>query len=292
MKNKGTIKFFAIALAVVALFHLSFTLVTYINEKKARDFAKGDPVKEQRYLDSIAHKTVYNILVKKFTFADCKERELNLGLDLQGGMHVTLEVAIPELVRELSGNNQDPVFIKAFNSASEEVKTSQKDFISLFHDAFLKQDPNAKLSTIFATLENKDQISLSSTNDEVTKFLQDKAKSALSSTFEVIRKRIDKFGVTQPNIQLLENTGRIVVELPGVDEPDRIRRLLQGSAKLEFWVTYEGKEVIPILEKDVNKLLKAKFALSKHDSAQADTTKSTLKKPAATNVTNNPSRRR
>lgn len=280
MKNKGTIKFFSIALALVALFHLSFTLVTYINEKKAKGFAKGDPVKEQRYLDSIAHKTVYNILIKKFTYADCKERELNLGLDLQGGMHVTLEVAIPELIRELSGNNQDPAFVKAFQTASEEVKTSQKDFITLFHDAFLKLEPNGKLSTIFATLENKDQISLSSTNDEVTAFLQEKAKSALASTFEVIRKRIDKFGVTQPNIQLLENTGRIVVELPGVDEPERIRKLLQGSAKLEFWVTYEGKDVIPILDKDVNNILKAKLALSKHDSTLADTSnKALLNKP-------------
>jgi SecD/SecF fusion protein len=278
MKNKGTIKFFAIALALVALFHLSFTLVTYINEKKAKTFAKGDPVKEQKYLDSIAHQNVYNILIKKFTYADCKERELNLGLDLQGGMHVTLEVAIPELVRELSGKNQDPAFLKAFNTASEDVKTSQKDFITLFHDEFLKQQPNGKLSTIFATLENKDQISLSSTNDEVTSFLQEKAKSALASTFEVIRKRIDKFGVTQPNIQLLENTGRIVVELPGVDEPERIRKLLQGSAKLEFWVTYEGKDVIPILD-DVNKIIKAKLALTKHDSGTVDSTKALLKKP-------------
>ena len=278
MKNKGTIKFFAIALALVALFHLSFTLVTYINEKKAKQFAKGDPVKEQKYLDSIAHKNVYNILIKKFTYADCKERELNLGLDLQGGMHVTLEVAIPELVKELSGNNQDPTFLKAFNTASEEVKTSQKDFITLFHDAYVKLDPNGKLSTIFATLENKDQISLSSSNDEVTAFLHEKAKSALSSTFEVIRKRIDKFGVTQPNIKLLENTGRIVVELPGVDEPDRIRKLLQGSAKLEFWVTYESKDVIPIF-KDVNTIIKAKLALTKHDSEVVDTSKALLKKP-------------
>jgi len=278
MKNKGAIKFFAIALALVSLFHLSFTLVTYLNEKKAKEFSKGDPVKEQHYLDSIAHINVYNILIKKFTYAECKERELNLGLDLQGGMHVTLEVAIPELVRELSGNNQDPTFLKAFSTASEEVKNSQKDFITLFHDAYLKLEPTGKLSTIFATLENKDEISLSSTNDDVTAFLKKKSASALGSTFEVIRKRIDKFGVTQPNIQLLENTGRIVVELPGVDEPDRIRKLLQGSAKLEFWVTYESKEVIPILE-DVNKIVKAKLLLTKKDSNATDSTKALLKKP-------------
>jgi SecD/SecF fusion protein len=278
MKNKGAIKFFAVALALVSLFHLSFTLVTYLNEKKARDFSKGDPVKEQKYLDSIAHINVYNILIKKFTYAECKERELNLGLDLQGGMHVTLEVAIPDLVRELSGNNQDPAFLKAFSNASEAVKNSQKDFITLFHDEYLKLEPNGKLSTIFATLENKDEISLSSSNDDVTAFLKKKAESALGSTFEVIRKRIDKFGVTQPNIQLLENTGRIVVELPGVDEPDRVRKLLQGSAKLEFWVTYEGKEIIPILE-DVNKIIKAKKLLSGKDSGVADSAKAILKKP-------------
>jgi len=265
MKNKGTVTFFAIALAVVSLFHISFTLRTYFIEKKAQNFAKGDKVVEQNYLDSISYKPAYNVLVKKYTYAECKEREINLGLDLQGGMHVMLEVELEDLLRELSGNSQEKDFQQALALAKKKQKNSQKDFISLFDESVKEINPNADLSAFFATLENKDEIALGASREKVLNFLRNKSKGALESTFQVLRKRIDKFGVTQPNIQLLEGTERILIELPGVDDPDRVRKLLQGAAKLEFWATYENKEVLPYFE-EVNKVLSQKLSLTKDTS--------------------------
>ena len=302
MKNKGTILFFAIAFAIVSLFHISFTLVTYLVENKASSFANGDEKIEKHYLDSIAHKPVYNILIRKYTYAECKERTLNLGLDLKGGMNITLEVDLSDLVNKLSNNNQDPTYLKALNNARKELENSQTDFITLFKKAFLTLEPNGKLSAIFATMENKDEISLGSSNDEVETFLRNKAKSALGSTFEVLRKRIDKFGVTQPNIQKLEGSGRILIELPGVKDAERIRRLLQGSAKLEFWETYDNKEIIQYMVK-ANKILKEKLELDKNKkptgkqdslnnffSAKKDSVKKATENPkiAAKKVTDNP----
>jgi len=273
MKNKGTITFFAIALAVVSLFHISFTLRTYLIEKKAKNIANGDKVAEQAYLDSISYKTVYNVLLKKYTYAECKERELNLGLDLQGGMHVVLEVKIEDLLIELSGNNQEKDFVKAIALAKKKQENSQKDFISLFDESLNEINPNVNIATFFATLNNKDEITLGASHDKVIAFLRDKSKSALESTFQILRKRIDKFGVTQPNIQLLEGTERILIELPGVDDPDRVRKLLQGTARLEFWATYENKEVLPYFE-EVNKILSQKQSIT-NDSV---TTKGEVKK--------------
>jgi len=271
MKNKGTITFFAIALAIVCLFHLSFTLRTYMIENKARNIAKGNKEVENHYLDSISHKVVYNVLIKKYTYADCKEREINLGLDLKGGMHVTVEVVMEDLLNELSGKNQEKVFQDALKLARQKRKESQDDFITLFYESLKEVDPNADLSSFFATLENKDEISLGTSPEKVLDFLRRESKSALNSTFEVLRKRIDKFGVTQPNIQLLEGTERILIELPGVDDPDRVRKLLQGTARLEFWETYENKEILPYME-EVNKVLSQKFNLVK-DTNISDTTK-------------------
>ncbi len=266
MKNKGTVTFFAIALALVSLFHLSFTLKTYLIEKKAKEISHGDPVAERAYLDSIAFKPVYNVLVKKYTYADCKEREINLGLDLKGGMHITLEVALDDLVKELSGNSTDTTFTRALKLAKEKMRSGQKDFITYFIESFYEINPNGNIAIPFATLENKDQgITINSTRNEVESFLRKQAASALQSTFEVIRKRIDKFGVTQPNIQLLPGTGRILVELPGVKEPERVRKLLQGTAKLEFWETYPSKEIIPLFE-EVNKIVKNYLDLKKDTS--------------------------
>ncbi|MFC2114293.1 protein translocase subunit SecDF [Bacteroidota bacterium] len=272
MKNKGTIKFFAIALALVSIFHLSFTLKTYLVERKANEISKGDPTVEKNYLDSISHKDVYNILIRKYTYSECKEREINLGLDLQGGMHVVLEVALEDLVIELSGNNQEKTFKDAISLAKKNQKNSQKDFITLFDEAVFQIDPNADLSSFFATLENKEEISLGASHDQVISFLRTKSSGALESTFEVLKKRIDKFGVTQPNIQLLEGTERILVELPGIDNPERIRKYLQGAAKLEFWETYENKEVLPYME-DVNKVLSEMIIL---DEEKTDTSANEL----------------
>ncbi len=265
MQSKGAVKLLAIVLALVCLYQLSFTLVTRNVESKAKEFAKGDEKKEKDYLDSISTKGVYNIGVKDYTYQECKEREINLGLDLKGGMNVTLEVSVVDLVRSMAGQNaNDPTFKKAIDRALEMQKNSQQDFVTLFGTAFRETDPNARLAAIFANIENQDRINFNSSNEEVLKVLKSEADAAISRSFNILRTRIDKFGVTQPNIQQL-GSGRILVELPGVKEPERVRKLLQGTAKLEFWETYTFGEVAPSLV-EVNKLL---AAVAPIDSAAA-----------------------
>lgn len=240
MKSKGAVKLFAIAMAIVSVFQLSFTWVTARIEDKAKEFAGGDPAIERQYLDSVARIPVYNLGFKNYTYLECKERELNLGLDLQGGMNVTLEVSLSELLRALSNNNPDAQFNKALELANQRKTTSQKDFVTLFGEAYTEVAPGGKLAAIFANQTNKDRIKISSTNDEVIVYLREEASQSIDRSFQILRARIDKFGVTQPNIQKLENSGRILVELPGVDNPTRVRKLLQGTAKLEFWETFDN----------------------------------------------------
>lgn len=245
MQSKGAIKLFAIVLALVCLYQLSFTLVTRGVEADAREYANNDPIKEKEYLDSIGPKGVYNIGVKDYTYRECKEREINLGLDLKGGMNVTLEVSVMDLVRSMAGqNSEDPTFKKAIDRAAELQRNSNKDFVTLFGQAFTEVDPNASLAAVFANIENQDKIKFNSTNEQVLKVLKEESDAAISRSFNILRTRIDKFGVSQPNIQQL-GSGRILVELPGVKEPDRVRKLLQGTAKLEFWETYTFGEVAP-----------------------------------------------
>lgn len=257
MQNKGAIRFFAIALAVVCIFQLSFTWVTYRVEQNAKEYAseKSEKVKginnkdslydalERRYLDSVSTSPVYNILLKNYTFRECKEKEINLGLDLRGGMNVILEISVVDIVRSMSNFSTDPTFNKAIENAVAAQKNSQKDFVTLFYEEFRKADPNAKLSTIFNTLELKDRIKFESTNDEVIAVIRSEAADAIDRSFNILRTRIDKFGVTQPNIQKLDISGRILIELPGVKDKVRVRKLLQGTANLEFWETYENKEI-------------------------------------------------
>ncbi|MBK7965576.1 MAG: protein translocase subunit SecDF [Bacteroidetes bacterium] len=245
MQSKGAIKLFAIILALVCLYQLSFTLVTRGVEADAREYANNDPIKEKEYLDSIGPKGVYNIGVKDYTYRECKEREINLGLDLKGGMNVTMEVSVVDLVRSMAGQNvEDPTFKKSIDRALDLQRSSNKDFVTLFGQAFVEVDPNASLAAVFANIENQDKIKFNSTNDQVLKVLKEESDAAISRSFNILRTRIDKFGVTQPNIQQL-GSGRILVELPGVKEPDRVRKLLQGTAKLEFWETYTFGEVAP-----------------------------------------------
>lgn len=280
MQSKGAIKLFAIILALVCLYQLSFTLVTRSVENKAREFAGGNEVKEKLYLDSIGNKGVYNIGVKDYTYRECKEREINLGLDLKGGMNVTLEVSVAELVRSMAGPNQsDPTFQKALNAAVQKQRSSQDDFVVLFGRAFREADPNAKMAAIFANVENQDKINFNSTNEQVLKVLDEEAKAAINRSFNILRTRIDKFGVSQPNIQQL-GSGRILVELPGVKEPDRVRKLLQGTAKLEFWETYSFGEIAPALV-EVNKLLASE---AKRDSASKTLSLKGAAGPADTSV--------
>ena len=272
MKSKGAVKLFAISLLLVCLYQLSFTLVTYRVEKKAKEFANGDAEKEKIYIDSISREPVYNLGFAKYTYLQCKERELNLGLDLQGGMNVTLEVSLGDLIRSLSNNNTDPNFNKAILMTNEKIKKSTKDYVTLFGESYAEVEPNGKLAAIFANQTNKDKVKISSTNAEVIKYIRDEASQAISRSFQILRARIDKFGVTQPNIQKLEGSGRILVELPGVDNPQRVRKLLQGTAKLEFWRTYDNPEAYKYLTV-ANDVLSKIFAneKSKDDSVTTDT---------------------
>ncbi len=272
MKSKGAIKLFAIALTVVCVFQLSFTWFTYRAEQAAKEFANGDVVKERAYLDSIAREPLVNLGFKKFTYLECKERELNLGLDLQGGMNVTLEVSLGDLIKSLSNNNPDAAFNNAINLTNERIKTSQKDYVTLFGEVYKETAPEGKLASIFANQSNKEKVKPTSSNEEVLKYIKEEADQAIDRSFQILRARIDKFGVTQPNIQKLEGSGRILVELPGVDNPARVRKLLQGSAKLEFYETYNNIEAFKYLSDANTAIAKATAAGNEVDTTSADTT--------------------
>ncbi len=243
MQNKGLIRVLAVCLALISLFYLSFSFVTSHYNKEAKRYANGDSMKEYQFLDSIAAKKVYF----GYTLKECREKEINLGLDLKGGMNVTLEVSVSDILRALSGYNSTPNFRQAMASAQERQKDSQSDFVTLFIEEYKKIDPNAQLASVFSTFELKDKITLSSTNEEVEKVLREEVDGAINNSFNVLRNRIDRFGVVQPNIQQLQETGRILIELPGVKEPERVRKLLQGTANLEFWETYDLSEILPQL---------------------------------------------
>jgi len=247
MQNKGAIRLFAILFALVCLYQLSFTFVTKMVESKAKAYANGDPKKEAYFLDSVSGKPVYNLLLKNFTYKECNERQINLGLDLKGGMNVMLEVSTVDIVKAMANNSQDTTFQKAIRLAQKMQTNSQEDFVALFGKAFEQVDPNAKLAAIFNTFELKSQINFNSSNKEVLDVIRKEAKAAFENSFNILRSRIDRFGVVQPNIQKLATNGRILVELPGVKEPERVRKLLQGSAKLEFWETYDNTEVYSFL---------------------------------------------
>ena len=245
MQNKGFVTLFAVLLGLVCCFYLSFNVVTSIYNNKAEEYANGDKMAEFHYLDSMATEEVW----LGYTLKECHENELNLGLDLKGGMNVILEVSVPDIVRTLSGNSKDETFNKAIDLAIARQSESQKDFIVLFQEAYEELDANARLAAIFTTFDLKDRISLKSTNDEVISILKEEVQATVDNSFNVLRTRIDRFGVVQPNIQRLETNGRILIELPGVKEPERVRKLLQGSASLEFWETYNLTEIYPALEK-------------------------------------------
>lgn len=249
MQNKGIVRVFAILLALVSLFYLSFSVVTGTYNRKAKEYAAGDKMKEYQYLDSLSGEKVYF----GYTLKECREKEINLGLDLKGGMNVTLEVSVADILRALSGYNNSPEFLQALQTATERQKTnSQIDYLDLFVKAFEEINPQGQLASVFSTMELKDKISLRSTNNEVVSVLRSEIDGAISNSFNVLRSRIDRFGVVQPNIQRdNNNVGRILIELPGVKEPERVRKLLQGSANLEFWETFELTEIVNnIMEAD------------------------------------------
>ncbi|MFO8054255.1 MAG: protein translocase subunit SecDF, partial [Bacteroidales bacterium] len=272
MQNKGAIRLFAIVFAIVSLYQLSFTYfsnkvendaVEYAHRQKiqerAMEMAEGEELLEryyydslsqaarQYYLDSMAGETVYNIGIRQYTFQECKERELNLGLDLKGGMNVTLEVAVMDVIKSMAADRfaDDPnsTFNKALELAREKQKASQDDFTDLFYESIKEIDPDQNLAPIFTTIDMRDRISPGDSDEEVLEVIKAEADNAIDRSFEILRTRIDRFGVAQPNIQKLGNSGRILVELPGVKEPERVRKLLQGTAHLQFFETYDFTEV-------------------------------------------------
>lgn len=264
MQGKGVIKFFAILMALVCLYQLSFTWVANKVENDAKAYAKGNKAKEKAYLDSMETQPVYPVF--KHTYQYCRAKELQLGLDLQGGMSVTMQVSLRDLVKTLSGNNPDVVMAQALDKADADARTSQSDYITLFVSEYERLNPNGKLASLFSTQSNKDHVKFNSTNAEVEAFLKDQADVAVQQTYTVLNTRIDQFGVVQPNIQQLKDRNQILIELPGVTEPDRVRKLLQGTAKLEFYKTFDNSEAYGILS-NVNSFLAAKAKSAAKDTA-------------------------
>lgn len=315
MQNKGAIRLFAILLALACAYYLMFTWVAGGIEKDADVFATNyvaqedviaaakkspsantylDSVKSSKrnyYLDSLKKKNVIDLGITQYTYDDVKKRQLNLGLDLKGGMNVTLEVSVADIIRGLSNNSNEPTFINALAKAQELQKTSTKDFVTIFGEEFNKLNPGGKLAINFQTIELKGKIDFNTSNEDVLKFLRERIEEAIATSENTLRARIDKFGVTQPNIQRLASSGRILIELPGVTDKARVRKLLQGTANLEFWETYDNEEILPLLDKANTRL---KEIMTPADSAAmaGDTSKvkqitasgkpDTLKSPADT----------
>lgn len=270
MRNKGAIRLLAIVFALVSLYQLTFTYVTKKVEKEAREFGAGDIKKEQIYLDSIRGEEVYNFFwLKKYTYKECKELELNLGLDLKGGMNVTMEVSVVDIIKAMANNTKDKTFNEAIARAKEMRANSQDDFVTLFGKAFEEINPNAQLSSpdIFGTLEMKDKIPFGATNAEVLRVIKEETDAAIDNTYNILRSRIDRFGVAQPNIQKADVSGRIIIELPGIKDPTRVRKLLQGTASLEFWETYKGSEVAAYLNAANTKLAEINAAADQGEEA-------------------------
>jgi SecD/SecF fusion protein len=265
MQNKGFVSVFSLLLVLVCIFYLSFSFVTGKYSKQAAEYANGDTSKESFYLDSLASKKVW----LWYTLQQCREKEVTLGLDLKGGMNVILELNVADVIRSISGHNPDENFNRALDLAQVRQATSQRSFIDLFVEEYKQLDPGGRLSAIFSTLELKDKINPQSTDAQVAAVLREELKSAIDNSFNVLRTRIDRFGVVSPNIQRLEADGRILVELPGVKEPERVRRLLQGSANLEFWETHDMVTILPRLEA-VDRILAN--LLKGTESASADST--------------------
>ncbi|HOP58376.1 MAG TPA: protein translocase subunit SecDF [Bacteroidales bacterium] len=255
MQNKAAIIILAIALALVSIYELSFTAATAKVKKDAKEYADGDLVKQNQYIDSIASlpKDQWNYL--GFTFKEVQKKEINLGLDLKGGMNVILEVSVEDILRALSNYNTDPVFAEALSRANELQIQSQSDYLTLFGRAFEEIDPNAKLAAIFNTVDLRNRVNFNSTNEEVLEVLEEEIDGAISNAFNILSSRIDRFGVVQPSITQMGTKGRILIQLPGQTDYQRVRELLQGTASLEFWETYENAEILGYLS-EANNLLR------------------------------------
>ena len=280
MNNKGFIQVITVFLLLASIYQLSFTFRTKSIESKAKAYATkmysddeaAAALAEKAYLDSMGPEKVYNLGIVEFTYQECKENELNLGLDLQGGMNVTLEVETPTVIESMAGNAKDPAFTAAFEAAKRDY-LGQRNFVDVLAEKYDAANPNGKLASIFYKkgLENELPNGFDSDNKEVYDYLKRESESAISRAFEIISTRIDKFGVAQPNIQRLDN-GRILVELPGVDDPERVRKILQSSAKLEFWNVFPNYKGYEYLEQ-VNKIVYGVSSLEDKDSTAKKDTK-------------------
>ena len=275
MQSKGAIRLLAVLLALACIYQLSFSLKTRSVEKAAAEYAKAFPAEEQAsmeqyYLDSVENKPVYNVGIAQFTYKQCKEKEVNLGLDLKGGMNVMLEIQVEDVVKSLAGDSQnDPAFVAAIEMAGKAMKEGTGDYIETFAEEYSKASDGGQLVDIFISPDRKD-IKAGMSDAEVVKILKQETDDAIAASFNIIRSRIDHFGVTQPNIQRLPNSNRILVELPGVKEPERVRKLLQGTASLEFWTTYNGQELLPALvsaDRAVKKLYAEELEAAKEEAA-------------------------
>ena len=269
MQNKGLVICVAVLLTLASIFYLSFSVATSFYDGQAATIK--DPIAQQDYKDSVKYLGLYS-------YQKCLETQIGLGLDLKGGMNVVLEISVPDVVDFLADHKQDAAYQKALEMAKQEEMTSQKDFISLFVDAFHKEAPGHKLAEIFATQQLKGKVSTQSTDEEVVKALREEVAAAIDNSYNVVTNRIDQYGVVQPNIQKLEGQeGRLMVEMPGIREPERMRKLLQGSANLEFWETYNNQEVTPYLAQLDQRLANGE---TKVDTTATDSTKK-VQAPAA-----------
>jgi SecD/SecF fusion protein len=284
MRNKGAVVVLTIIVTALSLYYLSFTFVSRNIQKEAVAFATNnsgiiDLSKKQQYLDSIWNEPVYSLFGADYTFKEIKDTELNLGLDLQGGMHVVLEVSPVEIIKGISGNNEDPDFLAAIEEAKIQQRTSQESFSKLFYEAYKLRKPDGKLSLIFANAANRGRIGFDTSDDEIMAIINQEIEDAMDRSFNILRTRIDRFGTSQPNIQRLQGTGRIQVEIPGADNPQRVRKLLQGAAKLEFWVVARPGDTNNFLQAINNYLIeerkiKADNLSTSSDSTSAESSKS------------------
>src|SRR5688572_29566514 len=281
MRNKGFVAVLTVVVTLLCIYYLSFTLISRSVQKDAAIAATNsngevDPIKKQAYLDSVWNKPVYNFLgMKEFTYKEIKDSEISLGLDLQGGMHVTLEVSPVDIIKGVSGNNPDSAFNKALQTAAQRAKTSQQSFSNLFFNAYREANPGKRLAPLFATASTRGRISLNATDEEVVALVEQEIESAIDRSFTILRSRIDQFGTSQPNIQRLPN-GRIQIEIPGAENPQRVRKLLQGVAKLEFWDVIEPNTLNTSFMAINDLLISEQKAKSKNTQPGTDTPKEDL----------------
>lgn len=279
MQNKGLLTTFTVLFAIAALYSLSLTFVANSVESDAKEYGNGNTDLEFAYLDSMSSEEVYPVI--GYTYGELRTKMLNLGLDLKGGMNVTLEVQIDEVVKALASYSKDNAFNQAIIDAKNEQKVNNADFVTLFGKAYQEKNPNGKLSSVFYTLDNKEKLSPNATNEEVLAFIKTEADDAIERSFNVLRTRIGLFGAAQPNIQKLTGSDRILIELPGVKNKERVRQLLQGTAKLEFWLTYENQEIYPMLAKADELLGAANKLNGATDSSAVDSTSTDSTQTAA-----------